>query len=152
MSKKHNKKNDIELEISKKSLIKAIWIIGGIVVVVLLGFQFFSNSNTSSAQTNTNTAPSVVNTDGKQIVEMTAGFSGYQPGTLEIKGGTPTILRVKSNNNFGCGSAFRIPKLNISKNLPSSGTTDIDLGTLSAGSTFDGMCAMGMYRIKFKVV
>lgn len=150
MSKKHKQKNDMELEISKKDLTKVVWIIAGIVVVVFLGFQFFGNSSTSSAQTNTTTT--VTNTDGKQIVEMTAGFSGYQPSTLEIKGGTPTILRIKSNNNFGCGSAFRIPKLNITKNLPSSGTTDIDLGTLTTGTSFDAMCAMGMYRTKINVI
>lgn len=151
MSKKHKRNQDMEIELSKKDLTKVVWIIVGIVVLAFFGFQFFGSSNASSAQANS-TVLAVINTDGKQIVEMTAGFSGYQPSTLEIKGGTPTILRVTSNNNFGCGSAFRIPKLNISKNLPTSGTTDIDLGTLTAGSTIDGMCSMGMYRIKFKVV
>lgn len=140
----------MEIEISKKNLIKAVWVIVGFLILTIVGFQFLGNTNTSSAQTNT-TNQVTVNTDGKQIVEMTAGFSGYQPGSLEIKGGIPTILRVRSNNNFGCGSAFRIPKLNITNNLPINGTTDIDLGSLTTGSTFDGMCSMGMYRIKFKV-
>ena len=43
-----------------------------------------------------------------------------------------------------CCSTVRIPSMNISQNLPMSGTTDIDIGIQKAG-LFQGTCGMGMY-------
>jgi plastocyanin domain-containing protein len=149
MSKK-NRNDELQIEISAKTLSTAAWVVGGVILFGLVAFQLFGT--TSKTTQASNTPAVVVDISGKQIVEMNAGFSGYTPSVVEIKAGEPTVLRVKSSNNFGCGSAFKIPKLNISKNLPANGNVDLDLGTLTAGSTFDGMCSMGMYRIKFKVV
>ncbi len=107
------------------------------------------NNQNSTANTNTTTAQIV---DGKQIAEITANFNGYQPAVLELKAGIPTTLKVTSVNNFGCGSALRVPKLGISANLPINGVNEIDLGTQSSGTTLDVMCSMGMYRMKLKFV
>jgi plastocyanin domain-containing protein len=41
----------------------------------------------------------------------------------------------------------RIPSLNISKSLPASGLTDIELPNSNAG-TLQGTCGMGMYRFE----
>lgn len=80
---------------------------------------------------------------GTQIVELKAK-GGYIPRVTLAKAGVPTILRMNTNGTFDCSSSIRIPSLNISKNLPPSGLTDIDLGTQPVG-TFQGSCGMGMY-------
>ena len=81
--------------------------------------------------------------DGKQIVEIRAR-GGYQPRVSAAKAGLPTIIRFQTNGTFDCSSSVRIPSLGISKLLPQTGTTDIDLGLAQAGK-LQGMCGMGMY-------
>ena len=86
--------------------------------------------------------------DGKQIVEIKAK-GGYHPVHSVAKSGIPTILRLDTNGTFDCSSSVRIPSMNISKNLPMSGTTDIDIGIQKVG-TFQGTCGMGMYPFDIK--
>lgn len=81
--------------------------------------------------------------EGKQIIYLTAR-GGYSPEKSIAKAGVPTILRFTTNGTFDCSSFVRIPAMNVSKSLASSGTTDIDLGTPQAG-TLRGSCGMGMY-------
>ena len=81
--------------------------------------------------------------DGKQIIEIQAK-GGYQPRKSIAKAGIPTILRFETSGTFDCSSSVRIPSMNISKSLPQTGATDIDIGTSSLG-TLQGMCGMGMY-------
>jgi hypothetical protein len=42
--------------------------------------------------------------------------------------------------------------MNYQKNLPPSGVTEIEIPPQEAGSTFEGLCGMGMYgfEIAFK--
>lgn len=84
--------------------------------------------------------------DGKQIIEIRAK-GGYQPRQSVAKAGLPTVLRFDTTGTFDCSSSVRIPSLGISKLLPQSGATDIDLGLAQAG-TLQGMCGMGMYRFE----
>lgn len=95
-----------------------------------------TNQNTS-LETNKN------ENSEKQIVEITAK-GGYNPRVSTAKAGIPTILRINTNGTFDCSSSVRIPSLGISKYLPQSGVTDIDLGTNQAGTLY-GSCGMGMY-------
>ena len=81
--------------------------------------------------------------DGTQIIEIRAR-GGYQPRVSAAKAGLPTIIRFQTNGTFDCSSSVRIPSLGISKLLPQTGTTDIDLGLAQAGK-LQGMCGMGMY-------
>lgn len=81
--------------------------------------------------------------DGKQIIEIKAK-GGYLPRRSVAKAGVPTILRVNTNGTLDCSSAIRIPTMNIGKNLPMSGTTEIDLGNPKIG-ILQGACGMGMY-------
>lgn len=81
--------------------------------------------------------------DGKQIIEITAK-GGYQPRKSIAKAGIPTILRFNTAGTFDCSSFVRIPSMDISKTLPQSGATDIDIGIQKVG-LFQGMCGMGMY-------
>jgi plastocyanin domain-containing protein len=81
--------------------------------------------------------------EGKQIIELNVK-GGYQPRKSVAKAGVPTILRFETSGNFDCSSAVRLPSLNISKFLPSTGKTDIDIGVPKTG-IFYGTCSMGMY-------
>ena len=80
---------------------------------------------------------------GKQIIEINAK-GGYTPRVSFAKANLPTTLRFNTNGTFDCSASVRIPSLNISKLLPNSGTTDIDLGNQKLG-TLHGTCGMGMY-------
>lgn len=84
--------------------------------------------------------------DGKQIIEIRAKGS-YTPGKSIAKAGIPTILRFNTEGTFDCSSAVRIPSMNITQNLPPSGSTDIDLGSPSV-ATLQGTCGMGMYSFE----
>jgi plastocyanin domain-containing protein len=81
--------------------------------------------------------------DGTQIVEINAK-GGYQPRVSVAKAGIPTVVRFNTSGTFDCSSAVRIPSMNISKLLPSNGSTDISIGTGQIG-TLSGSCGMGMY-------
>ncbi len=81
--------------------------------------------------------------NGMQIVELTAK-GGYQPRRSVAKAGVPTVVRFDTNGTFDCSLSVRIPSLNISKFLPQTGSTDIDIGTQPVG-LFRGSCGMGMY-------
>ena len=113
-------------------------IIASIIAVAIIGgAYFFVDGTTSSGSTNTNskvaqvenTAPvhnvNIVN--GKQIIEIKAK-GGYQPRKSIAKAGIPTILRFDTSGTFDCSSSVRIPIMGISKALPQTGTTDIEIG------------------------
>ena len=82
--------------------------------------------------------------EGKQIIEITAS-GGYYPESVDAKAGIQSILRIKSDNAYGCERAFRIPALGVSETLPINGFTDIALGSQQKGTTILGTCSMGMY-------
>lgn len=81
--------------------------------------------------------------DGVQIVEIDAR-GGYSPRKSVAQAGIPTIIRFNTKGTFDCSLAVRIPSMNISKFLPQTGSTDIEIGERSAG-TLSGSCSMGMY-------
>lgn len=111
-----------------------------IFAVVLIGGAILLSGDDSTGGTGGNNV-SVVN--GVQIIDVSAK-GGYSPRSTTAKAGIPTVLKVKTSGTFDCSSAFRIPSLDIAKNLPPSGTTEIDLGTPKAG-ILQGNCGMGMY-------
>ena len=127
-----------------------------ITILVIIGALYFSNKTASqpiekiSLEEREEYANNVSIVDGKQIIEIKAK-GGYSPVHSIAKVGIPTILRVDTSGTFDCTSIIRIPKLNISKNLPLSGTTDIDIGIQEIGK-FYGTCGMGMYPfdVEFK--
>jgi sulfite exporter TauE/SafE len=88
--------------------------------------------------------------NGIQIINLTVS-GGYSPEKSVAKAGVPTIIRFNTSNTFDCSLSVRIPSKNINQFLPQTGTTDINIGTQSAG-LFRGTCGMGMYvfEIDFK--
>ena len=112
-----------------------------IALVLIGGALIFSSGN--SSEINTIPANNVSIVDGKQIIEITAK-GGYQPRKSIAKAGLPTIIRFNTNGTFDCSSSVRIPSMNISKYLPQSGSTDVDIGNSKVG-ILQGSCGMGMY-------
>lgn len=119
-------------------------------VALVLAFGGYLILGRSSGEEGTDrSANNVSMVDGKQVIEIRAK-GGYLPRVTTAKAGVPTTLRVNTSGTFDCSSAIRIPSLKVSKNLPVSGTTDIDLGTLASGK-IDGNCSMGMYPFQINV-
>lgn len=124
-------------------------ITSAIVVLILIGGAFvFTKGNPKQANENVVSVSNVTIENGVQIVEIKAR-GGYTPKISTAKAGIPTILRFNTNGTFDCSSSVRIPSLNISKNLSTSGQTDIELPNSNTG-TLKGTCGMGMYS--FEVV
>lgn len=84
--------------------------------------------------------------DGKQIIDVTVR-GGYTPKKSIAKAGVPTIVRFNTSSTYDCSASIRIPSLGISKFLPATGATDIDVGTPQV-STLRGTCGMGMYSFE----
>lgn len=113
-----------------------------IAAVVLIGGAFILTRGGGDT-TPTVAADNVSVVDGTQIIEISAK-GGYQPRKSIAKSGIPTIIRFDTKGTFDCSSSVRIPSMNISKNLPQTGTTDIDIGSQQV-ATLQGTCGMGMY-------
>ncbi|HQV65025.1 MAG TPA: cupredoxin domain-containing protein [Candidatus Paceibacterota bacterium] len=119
-----------------------VTIISILVAVVLIGgaFMLTKGKSESKAATPVNNVSMV---DGKQIITINAK-GGYQPTNSIAKAGVPTVIRFDTKGTFDCSSSIRIPSMNITKVLPQTGTTDIDIGTPEV-ATLQGTCGMGMY-------
>lgn len=132
----------------KKSFIISFEIIAILGLVVWLGSGLL---NKPTASTNAAASANVSTENSKQIIEINAK-GGYTPKLTSAKANMPTILRIKTSGTFDCSSSLRIPSLNYFKNLPPTGTTDIELSSQQASGTLNGLCSMGMYSfsIEFK--
>ena len=119
-------------------------IIALFIALVLIGgaMMLAGNSDTTTTVPKNN----VTIENGKQIITIRAK-GGYLPRTSIAKAGIPTLLRFETKGTFDCSSAIRIPSMNISKNLPPSGSTEIDLGNPDIG-ILRGTCGMGMYNFE----
>ncbi len=97
------------------------------------------------------TSQNVSMDNDKQIIEINAK-GGYNPTVSLAKANVPTVLRVKTSSTFDCSSSLRIPSLGYFKNLPPTGTTDIDIPVQQPGATLSAVCGMGMYNfsVQFK--
>lgn len=120
-------------------------LIGGAVILTSGG-----NSQAPSARTEKANENNVSVVDGKQIVEIDAK-GGYLPRKSLAKAGIPTVIRFNTQATFDCSSSVRIPSMNISKILPQTGSTDIDVGIQKVGP-LQGSCGMGMYPFEVEFV
>ena len=136
---------------SKQNLIiiSAI-ILAAVIIFLAINYAGGSSSVNSNKEENVieENANNVSVVDGRQIILLKAK-GGFSPIHSIAKAGVSTILRVVTNGTFDCSSIIRIPEMNLSKNLPLSGTTDIDIGVQKVG-IFDGTCGMGMYPFDIK--
>lgn len=148
---KANKRREAEITKKRKGGVIKKMIFMLVVVLALFGSLVLltrgKSQPSSQAQTQESVpANNVSMVDGKQIIQV-AAKGGYFPKKSLAKAGIPTILRFNTNGTFDCSSAVRIPTMKLSKNLPATGTTDIDLGTQQQGQ-LAGICSMGMYSFE----
>ncbi len=122
---------------------KTLLIVGAL---VLGAFLLFRGGGQSQTAVTANASSNVSTVAGQQIVAINVK-GGYSPQASTVKAGVPTVLRFATNGAYDCSSSVRIPDLGISKNLPSTGTTDVNIGTLAVG-TLQGTCSMGMYKFE----
>ena len=120
-------------------------VVSVIVAVALIGVVLLIPRGGSNV-TKVENVNNVTITDGKQIIEISAK-GGYQPQKSIARAGIPTVIRFNTSGTFDCSSAVRIPSMGISKNLPASGVTDIDIGSTKVG-VLQVLCAMGMYHFE----
>lgn len=119
-----------------------IAIIGAMVIAVgMIALALFSSPQNSKEDVAS--ADNVKIENGVQVVEITAS-GGYSPRKSLAKANTPTVIKFKTDGTFDCSIAVRIQKLGISKQLPPTGSTEVDIGTQPVGK-LRGSCAMGMY-------
>lgn len=125
----------------KPFLIVLSLLISGLLVYYAISPNDVSSKSVKSESKTTN----ITIEDEKQIVSIISTAGGYSPSKTVAQANMPTILRMNSQNSYGCERSFRIPKMNINEILPTEGTTDIDLGTPEKGEEIFGSCSMGMY-------
>lgn len=88
--------------------------------------------------------------NGKQEVTIGLTDDGYSPATVKVKKGVPVVVKLVTNNTFGCIRAFVVPSLNIQKILPKTGEDSFEFTPNAAGEILF-TCSMGMYYGKFVV-
>ena len=133
------------MDIKKNTFQNIVIVISGILLVIIL-FALLNKNNVTVESANP-----VSYSGDSQIIELTAK-GGYTPNAITAKAGVNTILNVITNKTFDCSSSIRISKLNVNKNLPLTGTTQIPLGIYNVGDVLDGTCSMGMYSFKINFV
>ncbi len=128
-----------------KSTAASIIIVG----ILISGAIMFSDNSNGEIVANGNTNNETIDTnnvsivDGVQIVDIKVK-GGYLPRKSIAKAGIPTIIRFNTSSTFDCSAFIRIPSLNVSRSLPQSGSTEINIGTPTT-TDLQGSCGMGMY-------
>lgn len=69
---------------------------------------------------------------------------GYEPNFLRVPTNKPVTLTLVTNGNSGCTSVFRLPKFNIERTLPATGTTTVTT-TFDTAGQYTFSCGMGMF-------
>jgi plastocyanin domain-containing protein len=111
-----------------------------------VGVIFLNLSGSSSSSSDTG-KQALSQENGKQIITFqTKG--GYSPTKLQAKADQITTLRFVTDKSFDCSISMTIPSLKIYKNLPNTGTTDVEIPAQKAGSNLLITCSMGMYSSK----
>ena len=124
------------MKATSASIVISIILIGGALIISKVG-------NGSEQVANGNNVTIV---DGNQIIEIKVK-GGYWPRKSIAKADMPTILRFNTSGTFDCSSYVVIPSMNITKILPHTGLTDINIGNTQS-KTLQGMCGMGMYQFE----
>ncbi len=128
------------ITISKSTIKRILLSLTSIFALGLVVFLLINPPQASSGSV----ANAVEQDNGKQVIAMTAK-AGFKPSSFTAAGNKSTVLRVTTKNTFDCSSSISIPSLGISKNLPMTGETDIELPPQAAGTKVTGTCSMGMY-------
>lgn len=109
--------------------------------------ELFRSERAARAETNQNLAPMY---GGIQRINMTAGYSGYQPNVFTIRAGVQTVWNITAEQNGGCLSVLQVPGLGIQSVLQ-KGTNTIAFIPQKPG-VIPFSCSMGMFRGEIHIV
>ena len=90
--------------------------------------------------------------NGVQAVEIKVYPNGYSPNYIKVKSDQPVSLYLTTSDRLGCTSAFRIPSLGISRNLPPAFTDTSIAFTPNSTGRILFTCSMGMYSGVIEVI
>lgn len=117
-------------------------------VIIAGAIVFWAGSSPGSAGTGAGgSRDNVSMSDGKQIIKILAK-GGYSPKVTIAKAGVPTIIRVNTQGTFDCSMALVIPSIQYRQNLQPTESLDVPIPPQEAGTSIQGLCAMGMYNFK----
>ncbi len=139
------------------SRMKQLLKISGIIVIILGLFTFsralssFGLLSPAASNNQAQVTPTPAATEA-QTVEMTVGYSGYQPNVIYIKKGIPVHWIIHHPRSTGCTDAIILYNGSdqIYRNLV-SGDTIIDFTPVDGVSTIQFSCGMKMVWGKFVV-
>ncbi len=84
--------------------------------------------------------------NGVQVIEITAGMAGYEPGTVMLQGGVPARLIFTRTADGACSSQVKVPDYGIpATDLPMNEPVAITF-TPDEGGEFTFVCGMDMQR------
>ncbi|MSR85614.1 sulfite exporter TauE/SafE family protein, partial [Candidatus Uhrbacteria bacterium] len=83
--------------------------------------------------------------DGKQVLKMKVGFSGYEPNQFTIRAGTPVLWDIDASQAGGCLGVLVSRKLGIQKLLDPNASNIIEFTPGITGEVAFS-CSMGMFR------
>lgn len=95
--------------------------------------------------------PAPVDSNGKQIAEISVTSRGYSSNVETLKVGVPTKIILNTKNTQSCARAFTIPDYNIMKILPETGQEIVEITPTKTGK-LNFTCSMGMYSGFFQVI
>jgi sulfite exporter TauE/SafE len=79
---------------------------------------------------------------------LNAENNGYKPQVLYASANEPVTLNLVTKNTRSCSRAFVIPKLQVEKILPETGSIPIIIPAQKPGTELYFTCSMGMYTGK----
>lgn len=112
--------------------------------LTLKGFWQTATSISSSSTQN-----SVLN-NNTQTAQINVTATGYNPNKITLKANIPAQIKFITQNVHSCSRAIVFPTLKISRTLPVTGETLINLPALPKG-TIPFSCSMGMYQGQINV-
>ncbi len=88
--------------------------------------------------------------EGKsQVIELQVTEKGFVPEKVDVKPGTPVVLKITRKTDDTCAKQIKISSRNLKKELPLNKTVTIDLGKLEMG---DIAFACGMDMVTGQII
>ena len=106
-----------------------------VLVLSLLAFGACNKKSDASA------SPS----DGRPVIKVQVGATGYQPSEAKAQAGKPVRLEFTRTTDEGCGQQLVFPTLDIKKDLPLNQPVNVDV-TMPASGKLAFTCGMDMFR------
>ena len=89
--------------------------------------------------------------NGLQVANISVFPNGYVPNRIQVKQGLPVRLNLTTSGGYGCTSSFRIPTLQISKNLKINSSDYVEF-IPNQKCKINWTCSMGMYTGVIEVI